>query len=96
MTQLTYKFTPSKSTAPPFQFLMTAVGNQYVVQVFWNVYAQRWYFSVSLQGSASPSLTMPMIGSDPASTPVNLIWSLFGSNAYMYYYPTNGTIVTGP
>lgn len=73
---------------------MTVGGAPYIIAVFWNVYAQRWYFSATVQGQQTPALTMPMVGSDGNDTPVNLVWALFGSKASMAYYPAAQTIVT--
>lgn len=92
----TYNFVPSNQTAPPFQFVYAISGARYVFSVFWNVYGQRWYFSIVQQGSSTPLLTAPMVGSDASATPINLIWALFGSNAWLYYFPGTETIQVGP
>lgn len=92
----TYNFLPSKKTSPPFQFSYAIAGARYVFAIFWNIYGQRWYFSITQQGNNTPVLTSPLVGSSANGAPVNLIWAMFGDSAWLYYFPGTQTIQIGP
>lgn len=55
-------FTPNNNISPPFSALFTLDGNQYSGAAAWNVYAQRWYLTLTDQ-SNNRIWTGPIIGS---------------------------------
>jgi hypothetical protein len=43
-------FAPNNQVSPPFSTIFTLDGQSYAGSVTWNVYAQRWYLTLSDQG----------------------------------------------
>ncbi len=81
------------STAPvPFQAIVTLEGNQYSLTVFWNLYGQRWYFSIQ-DLSGNMIVTMPLIGS-PLGSDINLVFNLFQTSTLIFREDSNQFEVT--
>lgn len=86
-------FTPT--SAGPFQFGATLDGQQYVCNVTWNLWAQRWYLNVYTTEGAVV-LARALVASPPApQNPINMIYGLFTSSV-MYFYDAIQAFVVVP
>jgi hypothetical protein len=74
-------FTPTQ-TSPPFQTMVTLDGSSYAVVAAWNLFAQRWYFSL-YDVTNSLILTRALTGS-PAGTDINLVWGYFSTSTLVF------------
>jgi hypothetical protein len=83
----TIPFTPSVSDSPPFSALLTLDGASYTLVVAWNIYGQRWYFSLTDQNS-NLVINQPLIGSPPDEN-IYLAPGIFTSSTLLYRVATN-------
>lgn len=89
----TIPFSPSDTAAPAFQANVTLDGTAYNFIAMWNVYSQRFFFSLYDQGG-NRILTQPLIGS-PQDDDIPLAYGLFITNT-LVYRETTGNIEIGP
>lgn len=77
-------------------YQVTLDGNSYTLSVWWNVFGQRSYFTITDQ-FGNRVVTMALIGSSvtEGDAPVNLVGGYF-TTSKMYYYPANQNIVVTP
>jgi hypothetical protein len=68
-----YDFTPNNLSSPPFSFQTTLDGQPYIVSCAWNVFGQRWYFTIS-DVNNNPVVTRPLTGSTTALSLTSLVW----------------------
>lgn len=57
----TVAFAPVTQGAPPFQSALTLDGATSILAAWWNVYAQRWYITLTDQ-SENVQWTGPLVG----------------------------------
>lgn len=83
-------FTPTN--AGPFQFGATLDGQDYICNVTWNLWAQRWYLNIyTTQGVAV--LARALIASPP-DYPINLIYGLFLTSKMVFLDAAQAFVVT--
>lgn len=75
-------FQPNNQTAPPFSATFTLDGATYSGAVTWNVYAQRWYFTLTDQ-LGDVVWNGPLIGS-PLTSNIELAPGIFGTSSILY------------
>lgn len=75
-------FQPNNQLAPPFSSVFTLDGTVYNGAVTWNVYAQRWYFTLTDQ-AGTVIWNGPLIGS-PLDSDIQLAPGIFTSSAILY------------
>lgn len=80
-------FVISNTATVPFQTVVTLDGNQYSLTVAWNLYGQRWYFTI-LDLSGNRILTMPLIGS-PLTSDINLVFNVFQTSTLVFREDSN-------
>lgn len=73
------------------QYELTLDGNSYISTIYWNVFGQRLYINISDQYGNS-LVNLPMIGSPPDTTAVNMLAGYF-TETTLYYYPANQIMV---
>lgn len=76
------------------QYELTLDGNVYISTIYWNIFGQRLYINISDQYGNSV-LNLPMIGSPPDTTVVNMLAGYFTSST-LYYYPSNQLMAVSP
>jgi hypothetical protein len=76
------------------QYELSLDGNVYISTVYWNIFGQRLYINISDQYGNS-ILNLPMIGSPPDTTAVNMLAGYFTTST-LYYYPANQLMVVDP
>lgn len=94
------EFTPIQGTAFTFgaNFLgptgnvSNSVGSAFQITVFWPVYGQRWYFTITDQNN-NVILTKPLIACT-AAYPVNLIGGYFTGSTMIYLESPQQFVVT--
>lgn len=79
-------FTPSVTAAPPFSALVTLDGASYSLVAMWNVYAGRWYFSLTDQ-NGNLIINQPLIGSPPNAN-IYLAPGVFTSSTILFRVAT--------
>ena len=75
-------FAPNNQLAPPFSAIFTLDGTAYSGSVTWNVYAQRWYFTLTNQGG-TVIWNGPLIGS-PLTADIYLAPGIFETSTILY------------
>ncbi|HQT24968.1 MAG TPA: hypothetical protein PLK99_00015, partial [Burkholderiales bacterium] len=75
-------FTPSNAVVPPFQTLMVLDGSTYHAVATWNVYAQRWYLTLTDQ-NGNLAWNGPIIGS-PMGFDIPLAPGIFQTSTVLY------------
>lgn len=83
----TVPFQPNSTNAPPFSTLLTLDGQAYTFAVAWNLYAGRWYFSLTDQ-SGNLLVNQPLIGSPPDAD-IYLAPGMFTTSTLVYRVATN-------
>ncbi len=78
----TIAFAPNNSASPPFSTVFTLDGQNYNCVVGWNVYAQRWYFTLTDQ-AGTIYWTGPLIGS-PMGSNILLAPGVFSTSTLLY------------
>lgn len=73
------------------EYELTLDGNSYISTIYWNVYGQRLYINIADQYGNS-ILNLPMIGSPPDTTSVNMLAGYF-TTSKLYYYPSDQIMV---
>lgn len=86
------QFTPNSDSSPPFSFSPTLNNSTYTINVFWNVYGQRWYISC-FDENGNRIATEPLISS-PATEDIPLMPGLFDDNTVVYRESSNNFEVT--
>lgn len=75
-------FTPSQ--AGPFQFTATLDGQDYVCNVTWNLWGQRWYLNIYTTNAAL-IVARALISSPPApATVINLLFGYFATSTMVF------------
>ncbi len=74
--------TINNNLAPPFSTLFTLDGNQYNGAVTWNLYAQRWYLTLTGPNNALV-WNGPLIGS-PLTADIYLASGIFQTSTLLY------------
>ncbi len=82
----TIAFLPNSENAPPFSTILTLDGQAYTFAAAWNLYAARWYFSLTDQ-SGNLVVNQPLIGSPPASD-ILLAPGIFTTSTLVYRVST--------
>lgn len=82
MTDAKYAFTPSNNNSPPFQATLSLDGISYILKVWFNLYSQRWYFSLS-DFNQTIIKTAPLISSN-ATHDINLTFNIFTQNSLIF------------
>lgn len=90
----TYNIPKVYQSAIEFQVRLDGVN--YLLSVWWNIYSQRSYISLTDQ-YGTRIVTMPLVGSSvtTGAKPVNLMAGYFDKSV-MYYYPTDQVIEVLP
>ena len=91
MTTLT-AFAPNSQVNPPFQATFTLDGNVYGGTVTWNVYAQRWYFTLADQ-TGTVVWNGPLVGSS-LTDDVPLAPGIFETSTILFREDTGNFEVT--
>lgn len=81
------QFTPNNDATPPFSFNCTLDGDVYEIQLWWNVYGQRWYINC-YDTNGTRIRTEPLIGS-PDSGDIPMLPGLFSENTLVYRESSN-------
>lgn len=89
----TIPFTPSDQAVPPFSTLLMLDSSSYLFSVFWNLYSQRWYFSLEDE-NGNLIIHGPLIGSLASEQAINLVFGLFSST--LVYQSDTGNLVVTP
>jgi len=76
------------------QYELTLDGNVYISTIYWNIFGQRLYINIADQYGNSV-VNLPMIGSPPDTTAVNMLNGYF-TESTLYYYPANQLMVVLP
>lgn len=82
MAETKFPFDPQNNNTPPFQKTVTLDGNNYILQAWFNLYAQRWYFTL-LDSRQNRLKTAPLIASTQHFE-INLTYNLFYYTALIY------------
>lgn len=85
-------FAPNNQDTPPFSTVMQLDGNYYNAAVTWNVYAQRWYLTLSDQ-SGNVIWNGALVGS-PTAGNIYLAPGLFETSTLLYRSGTNNFEIT--
>lgn len=85
-------FQPNPQTAPPFQATFTLDGSVYQGSVTWNVYGQRWYFTLTDQ-AGDVAWNGPLIGSSLTQN-VPLAPGIFETSTILFREDTGNFEVT--
>lgn len=85
-------FQPNPQTAPPFASTFVLDGETYNGAVTWNVYGQRWYFTLTDQ-SGDVIWNGPLIGS-PLTANIDLAPDIFQVSTILYREDTGNFEVT--
>lgn len=72
------------------QYELTLDGDSYISTIYWNIFGQRYYINIADQYGNSV-VNLPMIGSPPDTTAVNMLAGYFTST--LYYYPSDQIMV---
>lgn len=76
-------FTPvASASAPPFQFQATFDGTLYTVTITWNLFAQRYYFSIFTLGGQR-IVTAALVGS-LSNNDVDLVQGYFADSVMVF------------
>jgi hypothetical protein len=86
----TISFTPTNTAM--FQFVATLDSNNYVCQVTWGLYDQRWYLNVYTTQNEIV-LSVPFVSSSP-SYPINLVYGWFQTSSLVLYDQSQTIVVT--
>lgn len=78
-------FTPSG--AVPFAYQAVLDGDRCQITASWNVFGQRWYFSV-FDSNGDRVVTLPLIGSTDTYS-INLLAGYYQSSTMVYRVSTN-------
>lgn len=79
---VTIPFVPQLTTSPPFQANITLDSASYLLQAFWNIYRNDWYFSIS-NSSSGIVFVGALIGS-PQTGNIYLAPGVFAKSTIMY------------
>jgi hypothetical protein len=85
-------FNPNSAASPPFRTIFTLDGASVVGTVTWNVYAQRWYLSLTDQ-SGSNLWTGALVGS-PEGFDILLAPDIFQTSTILFREPSSSFEVT--
>ena len=75
-------FQPNNQQAPPFSAVFTMDGIVYNGSATWNVYGQRWYFTLKDQAE-NVIWNGPLVGS-PLTSSIELAPGIFTSSTLIY------------
>jgi len=75
-------FNPLPFSSPPFQSNFTLDGQSYQGTVTWNIFGQRWYFTLT-DSSGNIAWNGPLIGS-PTGYDIPLALSVFTASTILY------------
>ena len=91
MTMEKYQFTPDNNADPPYQITINMDNKDYIFRVMYNLYSQRWYFSISdLQQNVIK--IAPLISSTE-NREINLTFNLFFNNSLVFRNDQNMIMV---
>ncbi|MDI2113077.1 phage baseplate plug family protein [Commensalibacter nepenthis] len=82
MADVKYAFLPTNNNSPPFQATIYMDGSGYILKVWFNIYSQRWYFSL-YDFNQTIIKTAPLISST-ATHDINLTFNLFTRNSLVF------------
>ena len=85
-------FQPNAQTAPPFSATFVLDGQTYNGAATWNVYGQRWYFTLTDQ-LGDTIWNGPLIGS-PLTSNIQLAPEIFETSTILYREDTGNFEVT--
>lgn len=88
----TIAFNPVPTNAPPFQTSVTLDGNAYLLSVYWQQYAQRWY--VKLTDDAGKLTWNGAMLASPLDYDILLAPGIFTTSRLLYRESTNNFEVT--
>lgn len=91
MTMEKYQFTPDNNADPPYQITINMDNKDYIFRVMYNLYSQRWYFSISdLQQNVIK--IAPLISSTE-NRDINLTFNIFFNNSLVFRNDQNMIMV---
>jgi len=80
------------SAVGPFQFGATLDGQNYICNVTWNLWAQRWYLNIYTQ-TATLVMARALIASPP-NYPINMLFGIFMTSTMVFWDATQTFQVT--